>query len=46
MDDAFSALLNLGYSSKAANAALEKARPGIEGMTLEDLIRKALNILV
>ncbi len=46
MDDAFSALLNLGYSSKAANAALEKARPGIDGMTLEDLIRKALNILV
>ena len=45
MDDAFSALLNLGYSSKAARAALEKTRPGKEGMTLEALIRKALKAL-
>ncbi|MEE9419333.1 MAG: Holliday junction branch migration protein RuvA [Desulfatiglandaceae bacterium] len=45
MDDAFSALLNLGYSAKAVKMALEKARPGIEEMTLEGLIRKALNIL-
>jgi Holliday junction DNA helicase RuvA len=45
MDDAFSALLNLGYSAKAVKMALEKAQPGIEEMTLEGLIRKALNIL-
>ena len=45
IDDAFSALLNLGYSAKATKAALEKARPGTEEMTLEGLIRKALNIL-
>lgn len=45
IEDAFSALLNLGYSAKATKAALEKARPGTEEMTLESLIRKALNIL-
>ncbi len=45
MDDALSALLNLGYSAKAARAAVEKARPGIEEITLEDLIRKALKAL-
>lgn len=45
MDDAFSALLNLGYSPKAARAALQKVRSVIEELTLEGLIRKALEIL-
>jgi holliday junction DNA helicase RuvA len=45
MDDALSALLNLGYSPKAAKVAIEKARPLINKMTLEGLIRKALKVL-
>ena len=45
MDDALSALLNLGYSPKAAKVAIEKARPLIKKMTLEGLIREALKVL-
>jgi Holliday junction DNA helicase RuvA len=45
VDDALSALLNLGYSPKAAKMAIEKARPLIKEMTLEGLIREALKFL-
>lgn len=45
LDDALSALLNLGYSAKSANPALEKARATVKEMTLEGLIREALRIL-
>ena len=45
IDDALSALLNLGYSAKSAKPALEKARSAVEEMTLEGLIREALRIL-
>ncbi|TET85414.1 MAG: Holliday junction branch migration protein RuvA [Desulfobacteraceae bacterium] len=45
VDDALSALLNLGYSPKAAKMAIEKARPLIKEMTLEGLIREALKVL-
>jgi Holliday junction DNA helicase RuvA len=45
VDDALSALLNLGYSAKAAKMAIEKARPLIKEMTLEGLIREALKVL-
>ncbi len=44
-DDALSALLNLGYSPKAAKVAIEKARPLVKKMTLEGLIREALKVL-
>jgi Holliday junction DNA helicase RuvA len=44
-DDAMSALLNLGYSAKAARKAIDKARAAGEEKTLETLIRKALRIL-
>ena len=45
VDDALSALLNLGYSSKAAKAAIEKARSQAREMNLEGFIREALKIL-
>ncbi len=45
IDDALSALLNLGYSAKSAKPALEKARDTVTEMTLEGLIREALRIL-
>ena len=45
VDDALSALLNLGYSSKAANMAIEKARSKVTELTLEGLIREALKLL-
>jgi Holliday junction DNA helicase RuvA len=45
VDDALSALLNLGYSKKSAKGAVEKARPVDTEMTLEGLIREALKIL-
>ena len=45
IDDALSALLNLGYSSKFTKPALDKARSGIQDMTLEGLIREALRLL-
>jgi Holliday junction DNA helicase RuvA len=44
-DDALSALLNLGYSSKAAKKAIEKARSRIDDPSIEKLIREALRVL-
>jgi holliday junction DNA helicase RuvA len=45
VDDALSALLNLGYSPKAAKMGIEKARPLIQEVNLEGLIREALKVL-
>jgi len=45
MEDAVSALVNLGYTPKAAKPAIEKARSKTGEMTLEDLIREALKLL-
>jgi len=45
VDDALSALLNLGYSVKSAKPALEKASASIKDLTLEGLIRESLRIL-
>jgi Holliday junction DNA helicase RuvA len=44
-DDAFSALVNLGYPIKSAKAAVEKARSLVKEISLEGLIREALKIL-
>ncbi|MBL7225066.1 MAG: Holliday junction branch migration protein RuvA [Desulfobacteraceae bacterium] len=45
IDDALSALMNLGYSPKSAKMAIERAKSRVKEMTLEDLIREALRIL-
>ena len=45
MDDALSALMNLGYPPKSAKMAIERAKSRVKEMTLEDLIREALRIL-
>jgi Holliday junction resolvasome RuvABC DNA-binding subunit len=45
IDDALSALLNLGYSAKLAKQAIEKAQSAVTEITLEGLIREALRIL-
>jgi holliday junction DNA helicase RuvA len=45
LEDALSALLNLGYSVKTAKPALEKAGSLVNDMTLEALIRESLRIL-
>lgn len=45
-DDALSALVNLGYPSKAANRAVEKACSSVKDMTLEGVIKEALRLLV
>lgn len=44
-DDALSALINLGYTSKAANGAVEKAFAKVEVITLEGVIKEALRML-
>jgi len=44
-DDALSALLNLGYSAKAAGRAVDKALSGLNDITLEGLITEALRML-
>lgn len=44
-DDAVSALLNLGYTSKAAERAVDKAAAGLKDITLEKLITQALKVL-
>jgi Holliday junction DNA helicase RuvA len=44
-EDALSALLNLGYPSKVAKQAIEKAHSRVEERTLEGLIKEALRIL-
>jgi Holliday junction DNA helicase RuvA len=45
LDDAVSALLNLGYSTKLSKNAVEKAHSGTEDMSLESLIKEALRVL-
>ena len=45
-DDALSALVNLGYPSKAANSAVEKAFANVKEPTLEGVIKEALRLLV
>jgi Holliday junction DNA helicase RuvA len=45
IDDALSALVNLGYPAKSAKMAVEKARSVAKEMTLEGLIREALRML-
>jgi len=45
IEDALSALMNLGYSPKSAKMAIERARSRVKEMTLEGLIRDALRIL-
>jgi Holliday junction DNA helicase RuvA len=44
-DDALSALLNLGYSSRAAGRAVDKAISGLTDITLEKVITEALKAL-
>lgn len=44
-EDALSALVNLGYSAKAAKDCVEKARPQLEEPSLEAWIREALRLL-
>ena len=44
-DDALSALINLGYSSKAAGAAVDKALSKTGEITLERIITEALRVL-
>jgi holliday junction DNA helicase RuvA len=46
VEDALSALVNLGYQPKVAKAAVEKAARKGKGQTLEELIREALRLLV
>ena len=45
LEDALSALLNLGYSVKMAKAAIEKAKILVKDKTLEGLIKESLKIL-
>lgn len=45
MDDAASALVNLGYSAKSARDAVEKARSRLEIFNLQSLIKEALRVL-
>jgi len=45
IDDAASALMNLGYSAKSAKDAVEKARSRLETLNLQSLIKEALRVL-
>lgn len=45
LDDAISALVNLGYTAKAAKQAVEKARDSLDEASLEGIIREALRRL-
>jgi len=45
MDDALSALINLGYSARAGTTAIKKAQSLRSNIRLEELIREALKIL-
>lgn len=45
VDDAVSALTNLGYSIKTAKPAIERAVCQVDEVTMEKLIREALRIL-
>lgn len=46
LDDALSALLNLGYPAKSAKLAVEKAQSTVRDLNLEGLIKEALRLLV
>jgi Holliday junction DNA helicase RuvA len=45
-DDALSALVNLGYSVKAAKKAVENAISNLDEVSLEEVIKEALRLLV
>ena len=45
MDDAVSALLNLGYQAKSAKQAVEKALSVVKELNLEAVIKEALRLL-
>lgn len=45
IEDAVSALLNLGYPVKSAKMAIDKASSGLEKITLERLIKEGLKLL-
>lgn len=45
LEDALSALINLGYASRPAKEAVERARSTLNEVTLEALIREALRVL-
>jgi len=45
LDDAASALVNLGYSAKSARDAVEKARSRLDIFNLQSLIKEALRVL-
>ena len=46
VEDVVSALVNLGYKKPLAEDALRKVRQGRAGLTVEELIREALNALM
>jgi len=46
VDDAISALVNLGYKKTLAEEALRNVRQGRAGLAVEELIREALNALM
>jgi holliday junction DNA helicase RuvA len=45
LNDAISALLNLGYPSKAANSAVDRVCSTMKQITLEGVIKEALRLL-
>lgn len=45
LDDALSALLNLGYPAKAASQAVEKALSNLKEVNLEGVIKESLRLL-
>jgi len=45
LEDALSALINLGYAARPAKEAVERARSTLNEVTLEALIREALRVL-
>jgi holliday junction DNA helicase RuvA len=46
LNDAISALVNLGYPSKSAGSAVDKACSNMKEVTLEGIIKEALRLLV
>lgn len=45
VEDAVSALLNLGYPAKSAKQAVDRARHALNELTLEGLIKEALRLM-
>lgn len=45
-EDVISALVNLGYKKSQAEEAVRKVRDGHPGLTIEELIREALSVLM